>query len=132
VSLNKIAKLADWPVWKGLDKHIFLGVDMAILCSDKDLYADVKMYNILRLLQDAGFLFHHGNFTKEKLKDGKKAAEEFCELYKRKFKENHCTIKFHILQHYGDIAERHGPAFLQDGFNYEQTLGRMKGDITTT
>ena len=81
---------------------------------------------------NVSYLLNHGCFDAEKLAAARVEMATFAERYKRTFLASGCSWKFHIFQHFIHLAERHGPAFLWDAFNFERSLGMMKRDVTAT
>lgn len=118
--------------YKGIERFNFITAEVALLCSDEGVYRDTELYQVLVHLANVTYLLHHGRLKAELLVTLREEVQRFASTFKAKFKASRCTWKFHVLQHFPDLAEKHGPAFLWDAFNFERMLGMMKRDVTAT
>lgn len=102
---------------------VFLFHEVALLCSDDAIIQEDALYEILVHLANYMYLLHHGRLNEAKLDEAQEEIDAFAVKSKSLMKEEAGTQKWHHAQHLVQLARRHGPAFLWDGFigntNYE-------------
>jgi hypothetical protein len=124
--------LDDLKSWKALDYMNFLLIEVALLCCDEDVISDLDYYGMWVYLANCVYLMHDGNPTVAKLEKLKKYMRKFTEKYVEVMGPWQCVPKFHLFQHFVELVELHGPAFLWDAFPFERLQGILKRDVTTT
>ena len=102
--------------WKGLDFLFFLLHQVVLLVADDDIISDEKVYPCFVHLSNAIYLLHHGKFDETKRKLAQQEITSFSEKFVDCYTAEYCTNKFHVFQHFGDLAKIHGPAYLWDAF----------------
>ena len=117
---RKCRKLEDFPSrWTAYDERQFLLHNVALFCSDKELFSP-KVYQVLIHLANIVYLSHYGRMTSQIIKQVKQEIAFFCEGVKTEFTVEYMTYKFHVLQHFPKFLKYHGNASWTDGFNMEK------------
>jgi hypothetical protein len=117
--------------WKAYDSLQFLLHDVALLCSDDNLFTSQDIYECLRCLSNLVYLSMYGRMTDEIIDQVEKECINFLTKFKHLFTEEFFTIKVHEIRHLCQILKRHGCAAYTDAFNLERFISKCKKLLTT-
>lgn len=113
--------LARYSAWNAFDYMMFLQHLTALYCADnKQQLEKMEVYDILVHLANVHYYCQYGRMTEEIIQKLEQEIEKFCIKLRSTFKEEYCTYKFHVLQHFPTFIRNHGSAFGFDAFNMER------------
>lgn len=106
--------------WNAYDEFQFILHSVALLCSDKLVFPNQKVYKVLIHLANVVYLAHYGRTTEDVIEKVEEELKIFCRKLKKTFGEEYCTHKFHVMQHIPHFMRMHGSALWTDGWNMER------------
>lgn len=87
---------------------------------------------MLVYLSNAVYYLHYGKQTDEIRAKGEKYVAKFARWYATVYEETDLIPKFHLFQHFVELARLHGAACFWDSFNLERFLSFIGKCVTTT